>query len=122
MASQIQKIPVSGQPYATLLEDEGNDYLIPDKILSIKDQHFEAAGIFGDSIEPTKEKLAQAVREGICWIASIPGGRTPGQIERYLIYLGTKPGTPEGEFFRFLMRLRDIPPDVHHEALKIRDR
>jgi hypothetical protein len=96
---------------------EGNDYLIPDKILSIKDQHFEAAGIFGDLIEPTKEKLARAVR-GYLLDRVNTGIATPGQIERYLIYLGTKPGTPEGEFFRFLMQFKTFPLTFIMKPLK----
>ena len=87
---------------------EGNAYLIPDKILSIKDTHFERAGIPGDLIEPAKENLAQAVR-GYILDRVDTGIATPGQIERYLIFAGTTPGTPFGEAVRFLMQFKTFP-------------
>ena len=87
---------------------EGNTYLIPDKILSIKDSHFIKAGISGDLIEPAKENLSQAIR---CYLLDRvnTGIATPGQIERHLMYFGTKPGTIDGEFWRFFLQFKTFP-------------
>ena len=96
---------------------EGNVYLIPDKILTIKNAHFEAIGVVGDLIEPAKENLSQAIR-GYLLDRVNTGIATPGQIERYLIFLGTKPGTPLGESVRFLMQFKTFPLTFIMKPLK----
>jgi len=87
---------------------EGNPYLLPDNILSIKDSHFIKAGIPEGAIDPTKERLSNAVR---CYLLDRvnTGIATPGQIERYLMYFGTRAGTPEGEFWRFFLQFKTFP-------------
>jgi hypothetical protein len=55
-----------------------------------------------------KENLSRAVREYLLDRVNT-GIATPGQIERYLMYCGTKPGTPLGEAMRFLMQFKAFP-------------